>query len=243
VNSNHHNPHPNSTDVQPDPDATDRPEVHWWARMVDRINAWWMHREPAGAALRDLARIVPAPAIAGFAAVAGTVVAVVGVLAWWLISALAGIASAVADTTHHAARTGTQHAAAWSLTRTITDPVRTCLDQHATGLPVSPHVLWLTWLASTGGLFIAATLGSRGARIGWTLTGAATTAMVYTATPHPGRALAAGLAVTAWSVLSIAAFNRATIGSADPIDLTIIRRRPTPTASPGTSGATPDTAD
>jgi hypothetical protein len=57
-------------------------------------------------------------------------------------------------------------------------------------------------------LWAAAVFGhSRGARIGWSLLGAATAAMVWAgAAPH-SRDLAAGLAAAAWSLLSIPAFT------------------------------------
>lgn len=195
---------------------------HWWPRLVDHINAWWIQRQPLRSVLRKAATI--APVVATVAIVAGLAALAVGVLwlAWWLItSVLHAIDRALTDAgdgIRHAAHTGTDHVAGWSLTRTITDPVRGYLTQHATGLPVTAHTLWITWLAVTIGLFILATIGFRGARIGWTLLGAATTAMVYLGTPANSAPLAAGLTVTAWAVLSIAAFNRTTT---IPIDLSL----------------------
>ncbi len=81
-------------------------------------------------------------------------------------------------------------------------------------------------MATTGGLFLLAVLGSRGARIGWILTGAMTTAMVYAGTAPTGRMLAAGLTVTIWAVLSIATLNRFTT-TGEPVYLSIpVPRRP-----------------
>jgi len=230
VSSNHHNPQPTDLGTAtPAPDATSGTEEHWWPRLVDRINDWWIHREPTAPALRDMLRIPPAPATATILATITAAASIAAAALWWIVTTLVGvltaIGSAIAGTGRTAAHTGAHHVAAWSLTRTITDPVHAYLTTHATGLPLPAHLAWWTWLATTGGLFVAATLGSRGARIGWTLTGALTVAMVYTATPHPGHTVAAGLTVTAWSLLSIAALNRATT---HPIDLAIIPHRPTP---------------
>lgn len=200
-------------DINPDPAGTDRAAElvndHWWPRLADRINTWWINREPLTVdVLRELAIIPPPLACVGILATFGGVLLIV----WWLIAALvgllAGIADAIGAATRTAGHTGTVQVSGAGLIRTITDPVHGYLTSHAIGLPVTGHTLWLGWLATTLGLFLLAALGSRGARIGWTLTGAITTAMVYTATPGDARPVAAGLTLTAWSVLSIVAFNR-----------------------------------
>jgi hypothetical protein len=69
--------------------------------------------------------------------------------------------------------------------------------------------------------------GSRGARLSWVITGVTTTAMVYAGTPGHGRALAAGLTLTVWAVLSVAAFNRL-FPTSPPVLLAI--RMPPPTS-------------
>ena len=112
------------------------------------------------------------------------------------------------------------------MTRTITDPVHTYLTAHATGLPVTAHTLWITWLVATIGLLALATAGSRGARYGWCLHGATTTAMVYTATPTDARALAAGLTITLWALLAVAAFNRLFPSQRPPSWTVRLRHRP-----------------
>ncbi|NYD51719.1 hypothetical protein BJY14_007702 [Actinomadura luteofluorescens] len=79
-------------------------------------------------------------------------------------------------------------------------------------------------------LLVFGFFGSWGARLGWIATGAATVAMVWAGTtPHASRWTAAGVAVLAWSVLSIVAFHGAGRGRR----LTIVsdafdRRRPAP---------------
>ncbi len=94
------------------------------------------------------------------------------------------------------------------LTRVVVDPVHTYITDHAAGLPATPSQLWWTWLIVTTGLWLLAAAGSTGARIGWTLLGAATVAMVWAASPIDAHQLAAGVALTAWSALSVPAFVR-----------------------------------
>lgn len=210
-------------------DTTAAADEHWWPRLADRINHWWIHREKTLPALADMLAIPPKRATAAILATIALAITLVGLLVWWMISGIVGvitgITTAIAGSSADAAKTGAHDLASWSLTRTITEPVRAFLDQHSGGLPVGAGTLWLTWLATTGALFLLAALGSRGARIGWTLTGATTTAMVYTATPPTGRLVAAGLALTIWAVLSVIALNRVgTHGRAVHITLPFPRR-------------------
>ncbi|WP_051901048.1 helix-turn-helix domain-containing protein [Streptomyces aureus] len=100
------------------------------------------------------------------------------------------------------------HAAkAWNgsgLTATVDQPVRTYLDAHTAGLPVTATTLHLVWVASGAGLLAFSFLtGTFGARLTWILWGAATTAMVWSGTPDPARPVAAGLALIAWGIASI----------------------------------------
>lgn len=189
--------------------ATDE---HWWPRLAERINHWWIHREKTIPALADMLAIPPKRATAAILGAIALALTLIGLLIWWVIAGIVGvvtgITTAISDSSADAAKTSAHDLASWSLTRTITEPVRTFIDQHSAGLPVGAGTLWLTWLISTGVLFLLAALGSRGARIGWTLVGAATTAMVYTATSPAGRLVAAGLTLTIWAVLSVIALNR-----------------------------------
>jgi hypothetical protein len=197
------------------------PHADWWADTIDRVNAWWVQRPPAGPAIRDWARVTPHRVVATAAAliVAAGIAAVTAVV--WLAAALYGLlAAAAADGRHTGAASVRWSAVSW-LTRVITDPVHAYLTGHAAALHTSGRLLWLGWLATTAILFALAVLGSTGARIGWTLTGALTTTVVYTSTPPDARLLAAGVAVTAWSLLSVAAFNRTAVTHTDP-DITII---------------------
>jgi hypothetical protein len=227
-----HDPHDDLTDWDDDRATPTLDDEHWWPRLIDRINRWWMDPEPTGPALRQMAAIPPKRAVAGILAVIAALVLLIGSLLWWLISAIvgavAGIADAIRTGSGHATQAGTHDLAAWSLTRTITDPVHGYLTGHTAGLPVAADTLWLTWLATTSGLFLLATLGARGARIGWALAGITTAGMVYAGTPATGRAVAAGLTVTVWAVLSVIAYNRLTPLDR-PLHISIpIPRRPDP---------------
>jgi hypothetical protein len=223
--------------VNPNPETTDAPSTQdepWWPRLADHINNWWMDRRPTGPALRQALRIPPWYATLVILATGAGLLAMAVTLVWWLVagitSLVSGVVAGIRDAATSGTASGTHHLAAWSVTRTIIHPVRAYLDQHAAGLPVDAHTLWLAWLATTAGLFVLAVAGSRGARLGWIVSGTTTTAMVYAATPAPGQAVAAGLALTVWAVLSVAAFNQLFGTDTDaPVHLSIrLPRRPRP---------------
>jgi hypothetical protein len=208
------------------------PGTDWWADTVDRINTWWVERPPAGPAVRDWARATPRRVVATAAALTAAIVVAAVTAVLWLASAVYGLLAAAAADGRH---TGTEvrWSAAGRLTRVITDPVHAYLTGHADALHTSARLLWLGWLATTAILFALAVLGSTGARIGWTLIGALTTTVVYITTPPDARLLAAGVAVTAWSLLSVAAFNRTAVTRPGP-DITIITHTdPSDTADDG----------
>jgi hypothetical protein len=196
------------------------PGVGWWADTIDRINAWWIQRQPAGPAIRDWARATPRRVVITTAALATVAAFAAFTVVVWLATVLYDLVTAGATDGRDTAAEG-RWWAVLRLTRVVTDPVHAYLTGHAAALHTSGHLLWMGGLATTAVLFALAVLGSTGARIGWTLTGALTTAVVYTTTPADARALAAGVAVTAWSLLSIAAFNRLTVRRCGP-DITII---------------------
>ncbi|MEU3953620.1 hypothetical protein AB0F45_15070 [Streptomyces achromogenes] len=85
----------------------------------------------------------------------------------------------------------------------VDQPVRTYIAQHSAGLPVAASTVYTLWLL-TGitGLVLGFLTRSTGVRAMWTVWGAASVFMVWTATPQPGRSVAAGLAVLAWTLLS-----------------------------------------
>ncbi|MEV0732341.1 hypothetical protein [Polymorphospora sp. NPDC050346] len=96
----------------------------------------------------------------------------------------------------------------WAGVTVVLDPVREWTGQHAGGLPVGGDTLWWTWAATGVVFFLLACTRAVGARIGWTLFGAATVAMVYDATTGTGRPAAAAIAALWWVAFSLPAFRR-----------------------------------
>ncbi|GAA2359160.1 hypothetical protein [Streptomyces cuspidosporus] len=94
----------------------------------------------------------------------------------------------------------------------VDQPVRTYIAQHSTGLPVAASTVYTLWLL-TGitGLVLGYLFRNNGVRVMWTVWGAATVVMVWTATPQASRPVAAGLAVLAWTFLSAFAMRGLTL--------------------------------
>ncbi|MGH3647628.1 MAG: hypothetical protein ACRDTM_10715 [Micromonosporaceae bacterium] len=147
---------------------------------------------------------------AGAAIVLGIVIAVAYAVLWLLGAILAGIVGLVS----WIGRTFGELAE--PAARTIADPIRSYIEAQATHLPMSADTIWWTWVGVTLGLFILASVGASGARVGWAAMGIASTAMVWAGSAPDGRNLAAGIALATWSVLSVAAFNRFAVQSDEP---------------------------
>ncbi|MFI8461986.1 hypothetical protein [Kitasatospora sp. NPDC085464] len=87
-------------------------------------------------------------------------------------------------------------------------PVRAYLATHTEGLPLSAAVAREIWLASGVGLLAISFLtGTFGARLTWTLWGAATAAMVWWGTQGQAKQVATGLAILGWGIASILALQ------------------------------------
>ncbi|WP_432038674.1 hypothetical protein [Streptomyces cucumeris] len=84
----------------------------------------------------------------------------------------------------------------------IDTPVRSYIAQHTGHLAVSGSAVYAFWQAV--GLFglVGGFFHSTGARITWTVWGAATVAAVWSASPADGRTVATGIAVFAWALVS-----------------------------------------
>ncbi|MEW1551891.1 hypothetical protein [Streptomyces tsukubensis] len=94
----------------------------------------------------------------------------------------------------------------------VDQPVRTYIAQHSAGLPIEASTVYTLWqLVGITGLALGYLSRNNGVRALWTAWGAATVVMVWTATPHPGRPVAAGLAVIAWTFLSAVAMRGLTL--------------------------------
>ncbi|UDM05569.1 hypothetical protein [Streptomyces longhuiensis] len=93
----------------------------------------------------------------------------------------------------------------------IDQPIRSYIAQHSAGLAVSGSTLYTLWqLVGLFGLF-GGFLRSTAARLTWTAWGAASIAMVWTASPAPARNLATGLAAAAWLLGSAFALRGLTL--------------------------------
>ncbi|MFD6757467.1 MULTISPECIES: hypothetical protein [Micromonospora] len=120
------------------------------------------------------------------------IVPLIRVLLWWTGGRITDLAA-----------WGQDHAYA----RIVIDPVRNYLASHAAGLPVNGNSLWWTWCSAGLVLLLFSLFRSVGARIGWTLYGAGSAAMVAAGSGGPGRWIAAGICVLWWSLLSIPALS------------------------------------
>ncbi|MGW6463675.1 hypothetical protein [Streptomyces rubiginosohelvolus] len=126
----------------------------------------------------------------------------------------------------------------------VDQPIRTYIAAHSAALPISASTVYTVW--QVVGLFglVGGFVRSSGARITWTAWGAASIAMVHSAAPADGRAIATGLAVLAWTVASALALRGLTLrpsvfihNAAPAIDIRPEIHVPTP-ATP--SEETPD---
>ncbi|MFE2943400.1 hypothetical protein ACFXKG_30755 [Streptomyces sp. NPDC059255] len=93
------------------------------------------------------------------------------------------------------------------LLTTIDQPVHTYLASRTATLPVTATTAYAAWQAVGASAFVLGFLRSTGARLTWTAWGAATVAMVWHGTPEPGRQVAAGIAVLAWTTASALALR------------------------------------
>lgn len=130
-----------------------------------------------------------------------------------VVTVLVGLTGLLVSAGNSALDAGSDVLTGWladnRIAASITDPLRAWLDTaHTAGVPATGGQLWLLWAHTTAGLLLAAVCGSPFARFGWALIGALTTAAVYVgATPATADA-SAGTTVTAWLLLSLAAYNR-----------------------------------
>ncbi|MFF3666204.1 hypothetical protein [Microtetraspora malaysiensis] len=121
----------------------------------------------------------------------------------WVVIA---IGKALVGAATGAAAEGVDAATSSQFMDVITKPVRTYLNEHAAGLPITAEALWKAWVVVAVVLWLLGLFRSWGVRLAWTLYGAGTVAMVYAGSPPAGQALAAGVAVLAWAVLSLPVF-------------------------------------
>ncbi|MFD3719846.1 hypothetical protein [Streptomyces sp. NPDC058674] len=100
------------------------------------------------------------------------------------------------------------------LIATLHQPVRDFIAAHTTGLPTTATTMYGAWqLFGVGSFILSGWARAAGARLTWTAWGGATTAMVWTASPASGRAVAAALTVLAWTAASTIALRGLTLRS------------------------------
>ncbi|MFI6134018.1 hypothetical protein [Micromonospora sp. NPDC051141] len=143
-------------------------------------------------------------------------------LLWKLITGLIAVLDAGGEIAGDAGRAAAGWLATGPITRTITTPVHAYIDTHAAGLPATAEQLRWGWLLTGVVLLVAASVGARGARIGWCLHGVSTAAMAWAASPPDNRELAVAVTAAVWSLLAVPAFARATA----PRHTTIVITRP-----------------
>ncbi|MFG2977733.1 hypothetical protein ACGFYY_32675 [Streptomyces sp. NPDC048331] len=106
------------------------------------------------------------------------------------------------------------HSLGTGLIATLHQPVRDFIAAHTTGLPITATTIYGAWqLFGAGSFILSAWARAAGARLTWTAWGAATTAMVWTASPTSGRAVAAALTILAWTAASTIALRGLTLRS------------------------------
>ncbi|MGA5198276.1 hypothetical protein [Streptomyces exfoliatus] len=93
------------------------------------------------------------------------------------------------------------------LLATIDQPVRHYLDAHTIGLPITTTAAYGTWQAVGAASLVLGYFRSKGARLTWVLWVGSTIAMVWSATPEPGRTVATAITAVAGSALSLLALH------------------------------------
>ncbi|WP_406132305.1 hypothetical protein [Streptomyces sp. NBC_00989] len=124
-----------------------------------------------------------------------TALTAITLLGWWSINALIALQpwTALGDT---------------GLLATVIHPVHGYLTAHTRDLPVDAQMAYRTWEVVGGATFLTSTIfKATCARLTWTAWGAATTAMVWIASPASGRPVATVLMVLGWTVASALALR------------------------------------
>ncbi|MFF7858983.1 hypothetical protein [Streptomyces sp. NPDC007904] len=94
---------------------------------------------------------------------------------------------------------------------TVDHPIRVFLAEQAAHLAVAPGALYAFWQLTGLLSLVGGFLGNAGAHITWALFGCSGLAMVWSASPTGGRAVATGLAAFMWALASIVALRGLTL--------------------------------
>ncbi|MFE5110690.1 hypothetical protein [Streptomyces sp. NPDC056663] len=161
-----------------------------WQRFADRAVDW------AGDRIEEILD-VPIYGLKGLATWLKTLIILTGTAlilwaAWWGITALID-----------AVRAAAWHSQGTGLIATMHQPVWDYLQTHTAELPVSATTAYTAWQLFGTASFIASWwLRATGAPPTWTAWGAATTSMIWAASPATGRTVATGLSVLSWAAVS-----------------------------------------
>jgi hypothetical protein len=136
--------------------------------------------------------------------------------------------------------TGVETISGWlqhgTIVHAVNDPVRSWMDTHTAGLPVTGGDLWLVWLTALTTIYPAALLGSTYARAAWALLAAMTSAAAYAGAPHGTGVAAAALTVLLWLLLSLPVYSRRRTGTSfEQLTRDRARRRATRTTAATTA--------
>ncbi|MEU5869868.1 hypothetical protein ABZ815_52520 [Nonomuraea sp. NPDC047529] len=177
--------------------------ANWIADRYQRLQEWAQERfteDPREAEIAKYA--VLAVCTAGVALLVLT-------FFWLAVTVLMAIIQALTNGVITGGAWALERVADWKLTEVVTTPVHAYITAHAAGLPVGAEAIWSAWGLTGPILWLLCWLtgSSWSARLAWLLYGAATVAMVHSASPAHGRMLAAGIAVLYWGVLSVFALR------------------------------------
>ncbi|MEV4301415.1 hypothetical protein [Nonomuraea sp. NPDC049624] len=130
-------------------------------------------------------------------------------LFWLAVTVLLAIVEVVTNGVITGGTLALERVADWKFTEVVTTPAHAYITAHAAGLPMGADAIWSAWALTGPILWLLCRLtgSSWSARLAWLLYGAATVAMVYSASPVNGRMLAAGITVLYWGVLSVFALR------------------------------------
>ncbi|WP_086709596.1 hypothetical protein [Streptomyces antimycoticus] len=205
-------PNPNFLDplnqTPPPPDAKDWPRPKRFAGLREAWDSSWKQ----GGFLHERWEDVRHARFAGWHGMANWIKAALSlasVCAFIIVLDAAGdtvsaVAHRIATATPETQMASETSNSFWAV---IDTPIRTYIAQHTGGLAVSGSDVYAFWQAV--GLFglVGGFFHSTGARITYSLWGAASVGMVWSASPADGRTVATGIAVLVWTIASVFALR------------------------------------
>ncbi|MFC8247573.1 hypothetical protein [Streptomyces chartreusis] len=191
------------TPPPPQPDAQNVPGTARFARLREAWNASW---EKNGFLYQRWEELLQARRL-GWHEMAHWIKAAIGLAGVCAFIVLLDAAGDIVTAAAHRIATATPDTQLASQTSNsfwavIDTPVRAYLAQHTSGLAVSGSTAYAFWQAVGLVGLIGGFFHSSGARITWTVWGAATVAAVWSASPAAGRTVATAIAVLAWTIAS-----------------------------------------